>query len=186
MVREQLLMQAEERCQDKRSKHSGIPFLANLFSVGLNCSLGAKQLRPFIEELSGIANCYVSIYPNAGLPNAFGEYDETPDITSSLIKDFAQSGFVNMVGGCCGTTPAHIKKIVEAVKGLPPRKIPQVKPYLRLSGLEPLTFTPQTNFVNIGERTNVTGSSKFAKLILDGNSKSDVTQQVKAARRLLT
>jgi 5-methyltetrahydrofolate--homocysteine methyltransferase len=161
---------------------------ANLFSVGLNCSLGAKQLRPFIEELSGIANCYVSIYPNAGLPNAFGEYDETPDITSVLIKDFAQSGFVNMVGGCCGTTPDHIKKIVKAIEGLSPRKIPQVKPYLRLSGLEPLTFTPQTNFVNIGERTNVTGSSKFAKLILDGNYEEALSvarQQVESGAQII-
>ncbi len=161
---------------------------ANLFSVGLNCSLGAKQLRPFIEELSRIANCYVSIYPNAGLPNAFGEYDETPDITSSLIKDFAQSGFVNMVGGCCGTTPDHIKKIVSAVDGLPPRKIPQIKPYLRLSGLEPLTFTSQTNFVNIGERTNVTGSSKFAKLILDGNYEEALSvarQQVESGAQII-
>lgn len=161
---------------------------ANLFSVGLNCSMGAKQLRPFIEELSGIANCYVSIYPNAGLPNAFGEYDETPDITSSLIKDFAQSGFVNLVGGCCGTTPAHIKKIVEAVEGIPPRKIPLVKTYLRLSGLEPLTYTPQTNFVNIGERTNVTGSSKFAKLILDGNYEEALSvarQQVESGAQII-
>jgi len=161
---------------------------ANLFSVGLNCSMGAKQLRPFIEELSGIANCYVSIYPNAGLPNAFGEYDETPDITSSLIKDFAQSGFVNLVGGCCGTTPEHIKKIVEAVEGLPPRKIPHVKPYMRLSGLEPLTFTPQTNFVNIGERTNVTGSSKFAKLILDSNYEEALSvarQQVESGAQII-
>jgi len=143
--------------------HSG------LFSVGLNCSLGAKQIRPFIEELSRIANCYVSVHPNAGLPNAFGEYEETPDITSSLLEDFASSGFVNIVGGCCGTTHEHIKKIVKVVEGLPPRKIPEVKPYLRLSGLEPLTFRPQTNFINIGERTNVTGSTKFAKLIQEDN-----------------
>ena len=142
---------------------------AGLFSVGLNCSLGAKQIRPFIEELSRIANCYVSVHPNAGLPNAFGEYEETPDVTSSLLEDFASSGFVNIVGGCCGTTHEHIKKIVKVVEGLPPRKIPEVKPYLRLSGLEPLTFRPQTNFINIGERTNITGSSKFAKLILEGN-----------------
>ncbi|MGA2668358.1 MAG: methionine synthase [Ignavibacteria bacterium] len=142
---------------------------AGLFSVGLNCSLGAKQMRPYVEELSRIANCYMSVYPNAGLPNEFGEYEETAEITSSYIKDFAESGFLNIVGGCCGTTPEHVKKISEAVKNIPPRKIPAIKPYLRLSGLEPLTFTPQINFVNIGERTNVTGSSKFAKLILDGN-----------------
>jgi 5-methyltetrahydrofolate--homocysteine methyltransferase len=142
---------------------------AGLFSMGLNCSLGAKQMRPYLEEMSRIADCYVSVYPNAGLPNEFGEYDETADVTASFLYDFAKSGFVNIVGGCCGTTPEHIKSISEIVKDIPPRKIPKIIPYLRLSGLEPLTFTPQTNFVNIGERTNVTGSSKFAKLILDGN-----------------
>lgn len=142
---------------------------AGLFSVGLNCSLGAKQLRPYIEEISRIANCFVSCYPNAGLPNAFGEYDEQPDDTSYYIKDFAESGFINIVGGCCGTTPEHIAKIAKVVENIPPRKIPPIKPYLRLSGLEPLTFTPQTNFVNIGERTNITGSSKFSKLILSGD-----------------
>jgi 5-methyltetrahydrofolate--homocysteine methyltransferase len=142
---------------------------ADLFSVGLNCSLGAKQLRPYIEELSRIAGCYVSCYPNAGLPNAFGEYDELPQETADFLKEFGESGFLNLVGGCCGTTPAHIKKIAEAVEGMPPRKIPNLKPYLKLSGLEPLTFTPQTNFVNIGERTNITGSSKFSKMILSGD-----------------
>lgn len=142
---------------------------ADLFSVGLNCSLGAKQLRPYIEELSRIASCYISCYPNAGLPNAFGEYDELPQETADFLQEYGKSGFLNLVGGCCGTTPAHIKKIAEAVDGLPPRKIPNVKPYLRLSGLEPLTFTPQTNFVNVGERTNITGSSKFAKMILSGD-----------------
>jgi 5-methyltetrahydrofolate--homocysteine methyltransferase len=161
---------------------------AGLFSVGLNCSLGAKQLRPFIEELSGIANCYVSIYPNAGLPNAFGEYDETPDITSQLIKEFAERGFVNIVGGCCGTTPEHIKKIAEVTEGLPPRKIPQIKTYLRLSGLEPLTFTPQINFVNVGERTNVSGSSKFAKLIKSGDFEEALSvarQQVESGAQII-
>ena len=142
---------------------------AGLFSIGLNCSLGAEQLRPFIEELSKISDCYTTCYPNAGLPNEFGEYDETAQKTASLLKEFAESGFVNIVGGCCGTTPEHIRSIAKAVEGIPPRKIPQIKPYLRLSGLEPLTFTPQTNFVNIGERTNITGSSKFSKLILAGD-----------------
>lgn len=142
---------------------------AKLFSVGINCSLGAKEMRPYIEELSQKAGCYISCYPNAGLPNAFGEYDETPMETSIYLREFAESGFLNLVGGCCGTTPAHIKKIAGAVEGIPPRKIPEVKPYLRLSGLEPLTFIHETNFVNIGERTNVAGSSKFSKLILSGN-----------------
>lgn len=142
---------------------------AGLFSIGLNCSLGAEQLRPYIEELSRISDCYTTCYPNAGLPNEFGEYDETAQQTAALIKEFAESGFVNIVGGCCGTTPEHIRSIAKAIEGIPPRKIPQLKPYLRLSGLEPLTFTPQTNFVNIGERTNITGSSKFSKLILSGD-----------------
>jgi 5-methyltetrahydrofolate--homocysteine methyltransferase len=161
---------------------------AGLFSVGLNCSLGAKQLRPYIEEMSRIADCYVSCYPNAGLPNAFGEYDEQPDDTSYYIKDFAESGFINIVGGCCGTTPAHIAKIAKAVENIPPRKIPAIKPYLRLSGLEPLTFTPQTNFVNIGERTNITGSSKFSKLILSGDYESALSvarQQVESGAQII-
>jgi 5-methyltetrahydrofolate--homocysteine methyltransferase len=141
---------------------------AGLFSVGINCSLGAKQMRPFIEELSSIADCWISCYPNAGLPNEFGEYDELPEQTSQLLKDFAESGFVNIVGGCCGTTPEHIKALAKAVQNLPPRKKPEIKPYLRLSGLEPLSFTPNTNFVNVGERTNVAGSKKFASLIIAG------------------
>jgi len=142
---------------------------AGLLSIGLNCSLGAKEMRPYIEELSRIADCYISCYPNAGLPNEFGEYDETAEQTSKLLEEFGKSGFLNFVGGCCGTTPAHIKRIAEAVKNIPPRKIPKIKPYLRLSGLEPLNVTPNTNFVNIGERTNITGSSKFSKLILAGD-----------------
>lgn len=142
---------------------------AGLLSVGFNCSLGAKEMRPYIEELSRIADCYISCYPNAGLPNEFGEYDETAEQTSKLLKEFGEAGFLNFVGGCCGTTPEHIKKIAEAVKNIPPREIPVVEPYLRLSGLEPLNVTPNTNFVNIGERTNITGSSKFSKLILAGD-----------------
>ncbi len=141
----------------------------NLLSVGLNCSLGAKQMRPFIEELSNIVPHYISIYPNAGLPNEMGEYDETPDVTSSILKEYGESGFYNIVGGCCGTTPEHIKYIAEIVKAIKPRKIPEVKSYLRLSGLEPVIIHPETNFVNIGERTNVTGSKKFSNLILSGD-----------------
>ncbi len=139
---------------------------AGLLSVGLNCSLGAKEMRPYIEELSNIAGCYISCYPNAGLPNEFGEYDEKAEETAALLKEFAESGFINFAGGCCGTTPAHIAKISEELKNTPPRKIPEIKPILRLSGLEPLNFTLQTNFVNVGERTNITGSSKFSKMIL--------------------
>ncbi|NUN08305.1 MAG: methionine synthase [Ignavibacteriaceae bacterium] len=141
----------------------------NLISVGLNCSLGAKQMRPFLEELSRLAPFFVSVYPNAGLPNAFGGYDETPDEMSLQIKDFAEAGFMNIVGGCCGTTPPHIKKVAELVSTYPPRKIPEGNKYLKLSGLEPLVIRPETNFVNIGERTNVTGSRKFARLITSGN-----------------
>jgi 5-methyltetrahydrofolate--homocysteine methyltransferase len=144
----------------------------NLLSVGLNCSLGAKQMRPFLEELSNIANCFVSIYPNAGLPNEMGDYDETPEITTSLLKDFAESNFFNIVGGCCGTTPDHIAAISKMASGFEPRKIPEVKPYLRLSGLEPLVVRPDSNFVNIGERTNITGSKKFEKLIISGDYES--------------
>lgn len=141
----------------------------NLLSVGLNCALGAEQMRPFIKSLSDISESFVSCYPNAGLPNEFGEYDETPQMLAEHIKDFATSGFINIVGGCCGTTPDHIKLIADIVKDIKPRQLPKLNPYLRLSGLEPVIVTPETNFVNIGERTNVTGSKKFAKLILSGN-----------------
>ncbi len=141
----------------------------NLLSVGLNCSLGAAQMRPYIEELSNKAPFFTSIYPNAGLPNTMGGYDETPSITSSFLKEFGESGFYNIVGGCCGTTPEHIKAIAEVIKDIPPRRIPEIKPYLRLSGLEPLVVTEDTNFVNIGERTNITGSKKFSRLITTGN-----------------
>ena len=137
----------------------------NLLSVGLNCSLGPSQMRPFIAELSRIANVPISIYPNAGLPNEFGGYDETPDTMVRVLEDFAKLGYLNIIGGCCGTTPAHIKAFSEVAKKYPPRKIPKINPYLRLSGLEPLVLRPDTNFVNIGERTNVTGSRKFARLI---------------------
>src|ERR1700733_4939410 len=133
--------------------------------VGLNCALGGKQLRPYIEELSRIADTYVCAYPNAGLPNAFGEYDETADETAEILRDFAASGFVNMVGGCCGTTPEHIRAIVRAVAGIAPRLVPSVESACRLSGLEPLTIDARSLFVNVGERTNVTGSAKFRKLI---------------------
>jgi len=133
--------------------------------VGLNCALGARQLRPYIEELSRIADAFVCAYPNAGLPNAFGEYDETACETADLIRDFAASGFVNIVGGCCGTTPDHIEHIAEAVAALPTRKLPVIEPRCRLSGLEPLNIGPDSLFVNVGERTNVTGSAKFRRLI---------------------
>ncbi|MEE9391031.1 MAG: methionine synthase [Planctomycetota bacterium] len=135
------------------------------FSVGLNCALGPEQMRPFLADVSKVATTYVSCYPNAGLPNDFGGYDETPESVAAHIKDFADSGFVNIVGGCCGTTPAHIQAIAKAVEGVKPREIPTLDSALRLSGLEPLNITPALNFINIGERTNVTGSRKFARLI---------------------
>jgi 5-methyltetrahydrofolate--homocysteine methyltransferase len=137
----------------------------HLFSIGLNCSLGPAQMRPFLQELSSIADCYVSVYPNAGLPNEFGMYDETPQKMKEVLEEFAKEGFFNIVGGCCGTTPDHIKAFAEIAHKYSPRKIPSIPPYLRLSGLEPLVFRPDTNFVNIGERTNVAGSKKFARLI---------------------
>ena len=135
--------------------------------IGLNCALGAAQLRPYVETLSRISGTRVSVHPNAGLPNAFGGYDETPETMAEIIREFATSGFLNVVGGCCGTTPTHIRAIVEAVRDLPPRAIPDVPKALRLSGLEPLTITRESLFTNVGERTNVTGSAKFKRLIKD-------------------
>jgi len=133
--------------------------------IGLNCALGAKQLRPYVEELSRLADAYVCAYPNAGLPNAFGEYDETACETAELVREYATSGFVNIVGGCCGTTPDHIGHIAQSLAGLPPRRPPAIEPRCRLSGLEPLNIGPDSLFVNVGERTNVTGSAKFRRLI---------------------
>ena len=137
--------------------------------VGLNCALGGKQLRPYIEELARIADTYVCAYPNAGLPNAFGEYDETPEHTAAILGEFAASGFINMVGGCCGTTPAHIRAVVRVVAGVPTRIVPRIPSACRLSGLEPLTIDAASLFVNVGERTNVTGSAKVRKLIEAGD-----------------
>jgi len=137
----------------------------NLLSIGLNCSLGSKQMRPYIEELSNHATCFTSLYPNAGLPDEMGEYNETPEFMAEQFSEYAEAGFVNIVGGCCGTTPEHIKAIAEAAAEASPRQIPNPEPYLRLSGLEPLVVRPETNFVNIGERTNVMGSRKFRRLI---------------------
>ncbi|MBA0922616.1 MAG: methionine synthase [Nitrosospira sp.] len=140
-------------------------------SVGLNCALGAELMRPYIEELSKIAGVYVSAHPNAGLPNPLAEtgYDESPEYTARLIKEFAQSGFVNIVGGCCGTTPAHIRTIADAVALIAPRVIPNISKKLRLSGLESLNISDESLFVNVGERTNVTGSKAFSRLILNDN-----------------
>jgi 5-methyltetrahydrofolate--homocysteine methyltransferase len=136
-----------------------------LLSIGLNCALGAEQLRPYIEELSSKTGFYVSVHPNAGLPNQFGEYDQSAEYMASVAEDFMREGWVNIIGGCCGTTPQHIQKITEISRKYKPRIRPEIKKYTRLSGLEVLTITPETNFVNIGERTNVSGSIKFARLI---------------------
>ncbi|HKH33532.1 MAG TPA: homocysteine S-methyltransferase family protein, partial [Beijerinckiaceae bacterium] len=141
---------------------------AEPFAVGLNCALGAREMRAHIQEISKVADTLVCAYPNAGLPNEFGLYDERPEATASMLAEFADAGFVNIVGGCCGTTPEHIAAIAEAVKGKAPREIPEHPPLMRLSGLEPFVLTKDIPFVNVGERTNVTGSAKFRKLIKEG------------------
>jgi len=144
---------------------------ARPISVGFNCSLGAKELRPHVQAISRVAGTRVSVHPNAGLPNAFGGYDDTPENMAGLLGEFARAGFVNIVGGCCGTTPDHIRAIAEAVKGVTPRSVPILEPACRLSGLEPLTIGTgeSAGFVNVGERTNVAGSIRFAKLIREGD-----------------
>ena len=141
---------------------------ARPLSIGLNCALGPEQMRPYLEELSRIAGTHLSLHPNAGLPNAFGGYDETPEQMAVVVRDYAQAGFLNIVGGCCGTTPAHIAAMAAAVADLPPRKLPAITPCLRLAGLEPYTLCPCDLFLNVGERTNVTGSRAFARMILEG------------------
>jgi len=140
----------------------------DLLSIGLNCALGAKDMRPYLEELATKSNFYISAYPNAGLPNQFGEYDEDAHQMGHQIEDFLKAGFLNIVGGCCGTTPAHIKRIAELAKEYKPHKKKGADNLMHLSGLEPVTLRPESNFMNVGERTNVTGSKKFAKLIIDG------------------
>ncbi|WP_256579096.1 methionine synthase [Pseudomonas sp. VI4.1] len=161
---------------------------AKPISVGLNCALGASELRPYLEELSNKAGTYVSAHPNAGLPNEFGEYDELPSETAKVIEEFAQSGFLNIVGGCCGTTPGHIEAIAKAVAGYAPRAIPEIPKACRLSGLEPFTIDRSSLFVNVGERTNITGSAKFARLIRDDNYTEALEvalQQVEAGAQVI-
>lgn len=142
---------------------------AKPLTIGLNCALGATLMRPYVEELSKIADTFVCIYPNAGLPNPMSDtgFDETPDVTSSLVKEFANSGFLNMAGGCCGTTPAHINAIYNEIKNLPPRVVPSFEPVTKLSGLEPFIIDENSLYVNVGERTNVTGSKAFARMIIN-------------------
>ncbi len=157
-------------------------------AVGLNCALGAEELRPYVAELSRVADCFVSAHPNAGLPNAFGEYDETPSHMAGILGEFATSGLVNIVGGCCGTTAEHIGAIADAAKGVAPRVQPEIAPALRLSGLEPVTVTDESLFLNVGERTNITGSARFRKLIKDGDYDSGLTvaaQQVEAGAQVI-
>ena len=161
---------------------------ANPISVGLNCALGAKELRPYLEELSDKAGTHVSAHPNAGLPNAFGEYDETPAEMAAVVEEFAASGFLNIIGGCCGTTPAHIQAIAEAVAKHAPRTIPDIPKACRLSGLEPFTIDRSSLFVNVGERTNITGSAKFARLIREENYTEALEvalQQVEAGAQVI-
>ncbi|WP_425901778.1 methionine synthase [Agrobacterium radiobacter] len=142
---------------------------ANPFTIGLNCALGADAMRPHLQELSDVADTFVCAYPNAGLPNEFGQYDETPEMMARQVEGFVRDGLVNIVGGCCGSTPEHIRAIAEAVKDYKPRPIPEHKPFMSLSGLEPFVLTKDIPFVNVGERTNVTGSAKFRKLITAGD-----------------
>ena len=161
---------------------------SGLLSVGLNCALGIDQLRPFLEELSDAAAVPVSCYPNAGLPNEFGEYDDTPEHMAEVTAAFAEAGFLNIVGGCCGTTPDHIRAVADAVAGLPPRKVATPPKHTRLAGLEPLTVGPDSLFVNVGERTNVTGSKRFARLIKDDDYETAVEvalQQVQGGAQIL-
>ncbi len=163
---------------------------AKPLAVGLNCALGAALMRPYIEELAKIADTFISVYPNAGLPNPMSEtgFDETPEVTSALLAEFAQAGFVNIAGGCCGTTPEHIAAIARAIDGAAPRQVPSFPPALRLSGLEAMTIGDDSLFVNVGERTNVTGSKAFARMILAGQFEEAVAvarQQVEAGAQVI-
>jgi 5-methyltetrahydrofolate--homocysteine methyltransferase len=141
---------------------------AKPFCIGLNCALGADKMKPFIQRLSQVASCYVHAYANAGLPNALGGYDETPESFSANAKEFCGEGFVNMIGGCCGTTPIFIKHVFEACKDLPRRVVAERSKFTMLSGLQEFIFRDNLNFVNVGERCNIAGSIAFKKLIVDG------------------
>ena len=161
---------------------------AKPIAVGLNCALGAPEMRPYIAEMSRIADTFVSCYPNAGLPNAFGEYDESPERQAGYIAEFAEAGLVNLVGGCCGTAPPHIAEIARVVDGLPPREVPSIPVATRLAGLEPLNITAESLFVNIGERTNITGSARFRNLIKAGDydtAMSVALQQVEVGAQVI-
>lgn len=160
----------------------------DLLSIGFNCALGADAMRPHVKTIADVADTFVSAHPNAGLPNAFGEYDETPEQTAAFLKEFAESGLINITGGCCGTTPDHIRAIANAVNGIAPRQIPDIKPACRLSGLEPFNIYDDSLFVNVGERTNVTGSKKFLRLIREENFAEALEvaqQQVEAGAQII-
>src|SRR6185369_1603575 len=161
---------------------------ASPLAVGLNCSLGAAEMRPFLEEIARVATTYISCYPNAGLPNAFGDYDQSPEQMGALVREFAEAGWVNLVGGCCGSTPDHIAAIARAVEGIPPHQPSTVEPLSRFSGLEPFVIRPETGFVMVGERTNVTGSKKFARLIKSGDHEGSLAvalEQVRGGANLI-
>ena len=161
---------------------------AKPFSIGVNCAMGAADLRPFVEELSQLADCYVSCYPNAGLPNAMGGYDETPEQMSEVLCDYARQGWLNIVGGCCGTGPEHIAVLAKDMVAMQPREVPEVQKYLKVAGLEAYTLKPTTGFSMIGERTNITGSPKFAELIRQGDLEKALAvarQQVENGANLL-
>ncbi len=155
---------------------------ANPVTIGLNCALGAKEMRAHVAEIGRVADTFVCAYPNAGLPNEFGYYDESPEYMAELLGEFADAGLVNVVGGCCGTTPEHIAAIAKAVAGKTPRAIPDVPKQLRLSGLESFALTPEIPFVNVGERTNVTGSAKFRKLVTAGDYAAALSDRARAGR----
>ncbi len=159
-----------------------------LLSIGFNCALGAKEMRPHLAELAAKAPCFTSAHPNAGLPNAFGLYDQSPAEMAAIVRGFALEGLLNIAGGCCGTSPDHIAAIAQALDGVPPRRIPEIAPHCRLAGLEPLTITPDMNFVNVGERTNVAGSRMFLRLIKEGKHAEAVAvarQQVENGAQIL-
>ncbi|WP_288405521.1 homocysteine S-methyltransferase family protein, partial [uncultured Acinetobacter sp.] len=160
----------------------------DLLSIGFNCALGADAMRPHVKTISDVADTFVSAHPNAGLPNAFGEYDETPEQTAAFLKEFAESGLINITGGCCGTTPDHIRAIYNAVKDIQPRSVPETVPACRLSGLEPFNIYDDSLFVNVGERTNVTGSKKFLRLIREeqfAEALEVAQQQVEAGAQII-
>ncbi len=161
---------------------------ADLFSVGLNCALGPEPMHPYLREIAEATGALVSTHPNAGLPNAFGEYDETPEQMAAVLGGFAREGLLNVVGGCCGTTPEHIAAFVAAVDGVPPRATHPTPDRLRTSGLEVLDLTPEVGFINVGERTNVTGSPRFKRAILDGDDAAAVAiaaQQVAGGAQMI-